>query len=117
MFPERFCSGTGMRRISMGTRDELLKAVAGRYRAASRAEKGLILTEFAEIFGYHRKHVERLLRCDPVVDRSQPRPGRRIYDDAVREALVVVWEAADRICGVNRLGIGTLDRRPKGTPS
>src|SRR5207244_2885358 len=28
-----------------------------------------------------------------------PRRGRRIYDDAVREALVVVWEASDRICG------------------
>jgi len=83
----------------MGTRDELLKAVAGRYRAASRAEKGLILTEFAEISGYHRKHVERLLRRDPVVDRSQPRPGRRLYDDAVREALVILWETADRICG------------------
>jgi hypothetical protein len=23
----------------------------------------------------------------------------RIYDEAVREALVVLWEAADRICG------------------
>ena len=83
----------------MGTRDELLKAVAGRYRAASRAEKGLILAEFTEISGYHRKHVERLLRRDPVVNRSQPRPGRRIYDTAVREALVVLWEASDRICG------------------
>ena len=27
------------------------------------------------------------------------REGRRIYDEAVREALTVVWEAADRICG------------------
>ena len=25
--------------------------------------------------------------------------GRRIYDEAVREALIVVWEASDRICG------------------
>ena len=25
--------------------------------------------------------------------------GRRIYDEAVRQALIVVWEAADRICG------------------
>jgi hypothetical protein len=23
----------------------------------------------------------------------------RIYDDAVREALILVWEASDRICG------------------
>ena len=83
----------------MGTRDELLIAVAARYRAATRSEKGRILTEFAEISGYHRKHAERLLRREDVVDRSRPRPGRRIYDDAVREALVVLREASDRICG------------------
>lgn len=83
----------------MGTRDELLKAVALRYRSSTRAEKGRILTEFAEISGYHRKHAERLLRSDDVVVRSRPRPERRVYDDAVRVALVVLWEAADRICG------------------
>jgi len=83
----------------MGTRDELLAAVAARYRAATRTEKGRILTEFAEISGYHRKHAERLLRREHVVDRSRPRPARRVYDQAVREALVVLWEASDRICG------------------
>ena len=25
--------------------------------------------------------------------------GRRIYDEAVREAVITIWEAADRICG------------------
>ena len=25
--------------------------------------------------------------------------GRRIYDEAVRAAVIVIWEAADRICG------------------
>lgn len=83
----------------MGTRDELLTAVAARYSAAKRSEKSRILTEFAEISGYHRKHAERLLRREHAVDRSQPRPGRRVYDEAVREALVVLWEAGDRICG------------------
>ncbi len=83
----------------MGTRDELLEAVAVRYRAAARAGKGQILTEFAEISGYHRKHAERLLRREHAVDRSRSRPGRRVYDEAVREALVVLWEASDRICG------------------
>jgi hypothetical protein len=27
------------------------------------------------------------------------RPGRRNYDEAVRAALIVVWEASDRVCG------------------
>jgi len=99
MFPKHFALGADMRRISMATRDELLEAVAARYRAAKRTEKGRILTEFVEISGYHRKHAERLLRREHAVDRSRPRPGRRIYDEAVREALVVLWEAGDRICG------------------
>ncbi len=33
------------------------------------------------------------------MDRSPPRPGRRVYNEAVRDALVVLGEAADRICG------------------
>lgn len=92
-------SEAGVRRISMATRDELLDAVAFRYRSATRVEKGRILTEFTEISGYHRKHAERLLRRTHVADRARPRPERRVYDAAVREALVVLWEAADRICG------------------
>jgi hypothetical protein len=51
-----------MRRISMATRDELLPALAKRYRSSKCAEKGLILKEFSEVSGNHRKHPERLLR-------------------------------------------------------
>ncbi len=39
----------------------------------------------------------RLLRAGQPNGRSGPRPGRRIYDDATREALIVIWEASDRI--------------------
>lgn len=41
----------------------------------------------------------RLLRAGQVNRRWGPRPGRRIYDDVVREALILVWEASDGICG------------------
>src|SRR3954470_6001349 len=88
-----------MRRISMAARDELVAAVAGRYAQGDRGERGRILDEFAAVTGYHRKHAMRLLRAGQVNQRCAPRPGRRVYDDAVREALVVIWEASDRICG------------------
>jgi hypothetical protein len=88
-----------MRRISMATRDELVAAVAGRYAQADRAERGRILDEFAAVTGFHRKHAMRLLRAGPVTRRCEPRAGRRVYDEAVRDALIVVWEASDRICG------------------
>jgi hypothetical protein len=83
----------------MATRDELLSALVARYREAQRAEKGRILTEFAAVAGYHRKHAARLLRGAARSDRSRPRPERRLYDEAVREALIVLWEASDRLCG------------------
>ncbi len=57
------------------------------------------LDKFTAVTGFHRKHAMRLLRTGQVSRRSGPRLGRRVYDDAVREALIVVWEASDRICG------------------
>jgi len=45
-----------MRRISMATRDELVRAVSERYGRASREERGRILDEFAAVTGLHRKH-------------------------------------------------------------
>src|SRR6476469_605904 len=83
----------------MATRDELLGALTARYGQASRVDKGRIVTEFVAVTGYHRKHAARLLRGAGKGDRSKPRSDRRVYDDAVREALIVLWEASDRICG------------------
>src|SRR5271170_3796988 len=88
-----------MRRISMAARDELVAAIAGRYSRADRTERSRILDEFAAVTGFHRKHAMRLLRVGQPNRRSGPRPGRRAYDDATREALIVIWEASDRICG------------------
>src|SRR5262252_9038740 len=88
-----------MRRISMAARDELVAAIARRYAQGDRAERGRILDEFAAVTGFHRKHAMRLLRAGQVTRSCGPRPNRRVYDEAVREALIVVWEASDRICG------------------
>ena len=32
-------------------------------------------------------------------NKAKPVQGRHIYDEAVREAVIVAWEASDRICG------------------
>ncbi len=87
-----------MRRVSMATRDELIAAVINRYGAGDRGEKTRILDEFVAVTGFHRKHALRLLG-GRVPCRSAARPGRRIYGGDVREALILVWEASDRVCG------------------
>ena len=88
-----------MGRLSVGTRDELVEAAARRYAEADRHERGRILDELTSLTGLHRKHAGRLLRGGGAGKRHDTRPERRIYDDAVRESLVVIWEASDRVCG------------------
>ena len=83
----------------MATRDELLVALAARYRGSERVEKTRILDAFASVTGHHRKHAMRLLRAGPPGQAPAFRLERRVYDEAVREVLVVLWEASDRICG------------------
>ena len=43
--------------------------------------------------GFHRKHAMRLLRGSDQPAKGGARPGRRIYGDAGRAALVLAWEA------------------------
>jgi hypothetical protein len=91
--------GKQMGRLSTTTRDELVAAASRRYVEANRQERGRILDELASLTGLHRKHAARLLRGGSTGGRHDARPQRRVYDDAVREALVVIWEASDRVCG------------------
>lgn len=87
-----------MRKVSMATRRELVEAVGERYRAADRTSKGKVLDEFVAVTGLHRKHAMRILR-EKAPSRQTARPERRIYTEAVRTALILLWEASDRLCG------------------
>ena len=85
--------GGGLSRMA---KQELLATIRDRYRECSKKDKSRILDEFIAVTGHHRKHGIRLLG-QLGSGEGAPRPvrGRRIYDEAV----IVIWEAADRICG------------------
>ncbi len=83
--------------LSMSTRKEITAAIRVRYREASRADKGRILDEFVKTTGYHRKHAVRLMAGQKKVRTAKSR--RPVYDETVRAALTVIWEAGDRMCG------------------
>ncbi|MBC8741971.1 transposase family protein [Paraburkholderia sp. UCT31] len=82
----------------MTTRKELVAALQLRYSGAAFGDRIRILDEFVALTGYHRKHAIRLLREQPGAVKGA-RERNRLYDEAVRQALTVLWEAADRVCG------------------
>lgn len=82
----------------MATRAELVAAIGERYRSSSRAERSVILSEFVAVTGYHRKHAIRLLATADVVAEAGPRRVHRRYGAEIRDALIVLWEASDRVC-------------------
>jgi hypothetical protein len=107
------------RQISMATRKELIAAVGIRYRAAGRVERGKILDEFTNLTGFHRKHAVRVLANEPR-DRPPKRCRARLYGQPVKEALILVWEAADRVCGKRLKAliptlVGAMERHGRST--
>ena len=87
-------------KISPQTKRELLQALRERYQKASRIEKTRILDEYVALAECHRKHAIRLLIHVALAGSdvpSAPAHGKRTYAEAVRQAIILLWEAADRI--------------------
>jgi len=74
---------------------EYLRAIYERYRAAGRKAKKVILDEFCENTGYHRKYAIRLLN-GPLPEKRRPSQRRRglTYGQETLGILTAVWEAA-----------------------
>lgn len=82
----------------MATRRELKDEIRERYQATTeRRERRRMLSEFISVTGYHRKHALRVLNRSPATRCDRVR--ERLYDEAVHQALRVLWETSDRICG------------------
>ena len=87
------------RTMSLSAREELTTSVSARYRQATRPQKRRILDEFTAATGYHRKYAISLLRRSrPKQVRTKVRQRPRRYTGALKEALIVVWQASNRLC-------------------
>lgn len=87
--------------LTMGQRQAVTKAVAMRYRSASKGQKAVILDELCATTGWHRDHARKALRQAlgprPVKRRRKPRVP--VYDAEVMVALRKVWAVMDAPAG------------------
>ena len=79
------------RGISKMAKKALLATIRERYQESGKRDKGRVLDEFTAVTGLHRKCAIRLLAGshDGREERTSLE-GRRVYDEAVREAVIVV---------------------------
>jgi hypothetical protein len=77
-----------------------VEGLDSRYQAASSRAKKQILEEFVAVSGYHPKYaIHRFNSAAAASPAPHPRSRTTIYDSAATQALIVLWEASDRICG------------------
>ena len=79
-------------------RAEFANAIRRRYGLATAKEKHWILQEFVAATGYHKKSAIRILNSHPAPEQRQLRQRPTLYDEAACGALIVLWEASDRVC-------------------
>lgn len=85
-------------RMSIDSRRETAGLVGPRYRMSTLSEKTQILDEFIATTGYSRKYAIRILQAQQVKPARTRQHRKPKYGREVREALIEVWEAANRIC-------------------
>jgi len=100
-------------RLTRAVRTQLARSLQQRYQAASAREKKKILNEFIAVSGYHPKYAVHLLNAaEPgaPVRRSRVRPA--LYDEAAKQALIVLWESSDR--GLREASEAAIQYLPRG---
>lgn len=87
-------------KMTKAVRDELACTVRRRYRTATNDERRQILSEFVAVSGYHPKYaIEVLNRKETGPKTVRTRNRLPLYGEAAKQALIVMWEASDRVCG------------------
>jgi len=86
-------------KMTHAMRMQMADAIRDRYAAAATKDKSRTLEEFIAATGYHEKSAIRVLNASPEPKRRQTRRRLSLYDEAARGALIVLWEASDRVCG------------------
>ena len=88
-----------IRTMNLETRREILINIRSQYQISDWLGKSKLLDRFVAASGYDRKYAIKLLNGTNDVNKPpQTRKSRVKYDEQVKQALIVVWYAANQIC-------------------
>jgi hypothetical protein len=85
--------------MSKISKREYLFEVKKKYWKATKGRKGQLLDDFCAFTGYSRKYATGLLNRPLPKKWKRYKPRAKYYDQPVVDALKIIWEALDSICG------------------
>jgi len=85
--------------MSKMSKREYLIEVKKKYWKARKKEKTQLLDDFCEFTRYNRKYALSLLNGSLPGKWKRYKPRGKIYDQPVIDALLLIWRAANEICG------------------
>ncbi len=77
---------------------EYLIELKKKYFKSRKKKKIQLLDDFCVFTGYHRKSALRLINNHLACKWKHYRPRKRYYDQAVVDAMLVLWRACDEVC-------------------
>ena len=85
--------------MSKMSKREYLIEMKKKYWKAGKKDKTRLLNDFCDFAGYNRKYALSLLNGPLPQKWKRYKPREKIYDQPVIEALLILWRAANEICG------------------
>ncbi|MBC8299172.1 MAG: transposase family protein [Pelagibacterales bacterium] len=92
-------------KLSLSVKKMLINKIKDKYKKAKKKDKAFIIDDVVELTNYKRKYaIHQLNNIKKVINRNKRNGNNKKYTEEIKEALVKVWYASNRICSKRLAG-------------
>jgi len=92
-------------KLSLSVKKMLINKIKDKYKKAKKKDKAFIIDDVVELTNYKRKYaIHQLNNIKKVINRNKRNGNNKKYTEEIKEALVKVWYASNKICSKRLAG-------------
>lgn len=93
------------KKLSLSVKKMLLNKIKDKYKKAKKKDKSFIIDDVVELTNYKRKYaIHQLNNIKETTNKKKREGNNKKYTEVIKEALVKVWYASNRICSKRLAG-------------
>ena len=93
------------KKLSLSVKKMLLNKIKDKYKKAKKKDKSFIIDDVVELTNYKRKYaIHQLNNIKETTNKKKREGNNKKYTEEIKEALVKVWYASNRICSKRLAG-------------